>query len=611
MNNIIEIFIGKKIKNTRMIPVTTKIIIIFVLFSLISSVATNFINLTFNQAELKRKARLILAKDLRDLNTFCLNQYEIYKHNQDLTGSILSIRTKCNAELKNEMAYAAEEGLKKEKTIYLGIQEDGICLFDVSKEKIPGERKTGTWKDSDEKNEKTFDYSGLVFPDKKVLDYMNKKMTGQDKNRFSGFVNFKLRNETGALANYLGYYKWNKQWQVYLLKGEEEKEFFASLRRTMAYTMIFVAAITILATIVGIWVMRHILQYVTRITGAIMAMTEKQELGLIDLGNASNDDITFLGVAFNSLAATIDTLLKIFRKFATKDVTEKAYREKAVRLEGSQQELTMLFTDIKGFTNMTEVLGTDIIVLLNMHYEKAIRKIFDHNGIIGSIIGDALLAVFGVWKGDAKYNKSYESVLAAYKIHEVAEEVRGIMHERKEAVLRERGSLTSNEERIFEAVLIQVGVGIDGGEVFYGNIGSSERMTSTVIGDNVNSASRLEGLTRIYKVPVIVSEYVKTDVTKNVKKHGIFFQELDMVQVKGKTIGKKVFWPIIQENYTPALKKELDLFDEGLKLYYSGTWAKAKTYFDKCSLPLADEFKIRTKGRCPKGWNGIWTMKTK
>jgi len=69
-------------------------------------------------------------------------------------------------------------------------------------------------------------------------------------------------------------------------------------------------------------------------------------------------------------------------------------------------------------------------------------------------------------------------------------------------------------------------------------------MTNTVIGDNVNSASRLEGLTRIYKVPVICSDFVKEDIEKNVTNHGIRFIEIDQVQVKGKTVGKRVYWPL-------------------------------------------------------------------
>ena len=245
----------------------------------------------------------------------------------------------------------------------------------------------------------------------------------------------------------------------------------------------------------------------------------------MDLEGAPNDDVTYLGVAFNSLSNTIDNLMSIFKKFVARDVATKAYREGEIRLEGAKRNLTILFTDIKSFTFMTETLGTDIIKLLNLHYDKAISHIHDHNGDIGSIIGDALLAVFGTVESKSG-NKSLQAVHAAYKIHEVAASLRKEMYNRREKILKQRGNLTEEEERVFKAVLLEVGVGLDGGEVFYGNIGSNERMVNTVIGDNVNSSARLEGLTRFYRVPVIVSEYVKDEVFRRdgrIRVHGTGF----------------------------------------------------------------------------------------
>jgi len=94
--------------------------------------------------------------------------------------------------------------------------------------------------------------------------------------------------------------------------------------------------------------------------------------------------------------------MTIFRTFVTQDLVQRAYKEGEIRLEGSQQELTILFSDIKGFTYMTETLGNDIINLLNLHYDQAIREIHSHNGIVGSIIGDALLASTYLDQGDLK-----------------------------------------------------------------------------------------------------------------------------------------------------------------------------------------------------------------
>ena len=119
-----------------------------------------------------------------------------------------------------------------------------------------------------------------------------------------------------------------------------------------------------------------------------MTMVESQQLEIIDLKGAPNDDITYLGVAFNTLSSTINTLVTIFRKFVNEDIAIQAYREKEVKLEGTQRELTILFSDIKSFTFITETLGPDIIKLLNLHYDKSIREIVKYDGVIGSIIGD-------------------------------------------------------------------------------------------------------------------------------------------------------------------------------------------------------------------------------
>lgn len=203
-----------------------------------------------------------------------------------------------------------------------------------------------------------------------------------------------------------------------------------------------------------------------------------------------------------------------------------------------------------------------------MHYDRAIREIVRYNGAIGSIIGDAILAMFGTMEETSDENKSFSAVMTAYELQAVAESLRQHMSKKKKELMNKKGKLSSDEEKVYKAVLLEIGVGIDGGEVFYGNIGSYVRMTNTVIGDNVNSASRLEGLTRVYKVPVICSEYIRDDIENNVQNSHFTFVEIDTVQVKGKTEGKKVFWPIPPAYMNKVLEKQIKIFDAALVLYY-------------------------------------------
>jgi len=340
-----------------------------------------------------------------------------------------------------------------------------------------------------------------------------------------------------------------------------------------------------------------------------MRVQTTQELGTLDLKGAPNDDITYLGLSFNSLSSTVSNLMDIFRRFVTQDVASRAYKDRDIKLEGQKQDLTILFTDIKGFTYMTETLGNDIIRLLNLHYDKAIRQIQARDGIVGSIIGDALLAVFGTIDG-ARDRRASKAVSAAYAIQEVAGVLRAEMLKSRERIVAENGEMSSHEEKVFKAVMIEVGVGIDGGEVFYGNIGSYVRMTNTVIGDNVNSASRLEGLTRVYKVPVIVSESVMFEVLQETDEYR--FVELDQVQVKGKTIGKRIFWPVPRAEMDPTLEAKVSQYEVALQAYYQGRWPEAEVDFRACGLPQAEIFLERIEGTpVPSNWNGIWTMTSK
>lgn len=567
MKKVIERIFGKKIQGVRVTPLVLKIVFIFTVFLLVSNFVSNYINLVLNQGEQLRLMNELLIKDLKELHVFALNQREIYLYNKDLETTLSTIEK------------SAEKSLKGEKSTAFGVTDSGEILFFASKSPRV-ERIT----------------------DPKTLEILR---TALVENSAEGSIHFSLnRNQ------YFGMFKYNPEWKVFLVRAEETNEFYSPSRKIFNRITLIIIVFTLICIIVGVFLIQYILRYVRKITKSIMTMQASQKLGIIDLAGAPNDEITYLGAAFNSTSSTIDNLLNIFKKFVPQDIAQQAYRDREIHLVGSQRELTILFSDIKGFTFITEALGTDIIKLLNIHYERAIHKIHRQNGIIGSIIGDALLAIYGAYEVESE-NKSLEAIKSAYHIQQVASDLRQEMYQRREGILKKRGSLTAIEEKIYKAVLLEVGVGIDGGEVFYGNIGSPERMTNTVIGDNVNSASRLEGLTRIYKVPVICSEYVMNDVLES--GCSLYqFQEIDKVQVKGKTVGKKVYWPVEKDRLDDEFINDLALFNKGLISYYEGDWEAAFTDFKKCTLPLVAVFLERTAGKkSPKGWNGVWTMTTK
>lgn len=560
-----ESVLGQKIQGTRVVPLVVKIVTIFTIFLLVSNFVTNYINLLLNRGEQIRLLNELLVKDLKELHVFANNQYEIYSFNPDLAGTISNIES------------AAVRNHRGRRSLTIGVRRDGELFFQGSELE-----------------------AAQMLDDTVAVQRM---VSSLQQGREEGTLNFRF-----AGFDYFGVYKYNERWDMFSLRAEELTEFYADSVRIFRNVAIIIVGITAIFSIVGIVLLRFILRFVGSLTKNIMKMQEHQQLTVMDLSGAPNDDVTYLGVAFNSLSNTIDNLMNIFKKFVARDVAARAYREREIRLEGARKELTILFTDIKSFTFMTETLGTDIIKLLNLHYDRAIRHIHAKNGDIGSIIGDALLAIYGVMNENGE-NKSMQAIESAYLIHEVASSLRREMRERYEDIVRQRGALTEAEDAVYRAVLLEVGVGIDGGTVFYGNIGSYERMVNTVIGDNVNSASRLEGLTRVYKVPVIVSDYVRQETGD---RNGYRFLELDQVQVKGKTVGKRIYWPVPVARMDSAFERDLAAYEQALAAYYAGDWPQAERAFAASTLPAAQMFSDRITGRrCPTDWNGVWTMNEK
>lgn len=550
--------------DTPIIPISSKILLVFITLLLLSNFFTNFVNLQLNQRQIINLTNQNLVNQLKEIYTTATNQYEIYKYSQNKDESI------------NSIIDTAKNGFSQNNSMVMGVEVGGRLLLSAS---------------ASENEEFFWDSDALYEMNEKRLDGITE-----------GSIYFNTQR-----GEFLGVYKYHEDWRCYFLRAELVSDMNSSTVKIFALISGIICIITVIFLWIGLVLFNKILSNVKRITEGLYRMQASQSMELIDLSGASNDDITYLGASFNSLSATINNLLGIFQKFVSKDVVNKAYSDHIIRLEGTQRELTMLFSDIKGFTYMTETLGNDIINLLNIHYDKVIHNIHQDDGVIGSIIGDAVLAMYGTF--NFQDNKSVQAVRSAWSITRVTAELREkLIFRRKE--IEETRPLTESEEKVFKAVLLDVGVGIDGGTVFYGNIGSAEHMTNTVIGDNVNSASRLEGLTRVYKIPVIVSEYVKNEVETATSAYK--FIEIDTVQVKGKTEGKKIFFPIDVSSADEEIIRKYEIFQLGLQAYYDGDWKQARALFKTCELDVGKVFLERISiKQAPADWSGIWTMTTK
>ncbi|MCI5696238.1 MAG: adenylate/guanylate cyclase domain-containing protein [Spirochaetia bacterium] len=553
--------------DTPIIPISAKILAIFIVLILLSNFMTNLLSINLSQKQKNVLTNQLLVNQLKEMYITAGNQYQIYSYSKN--------KDECLEALKKSVS----SSFTQDNSCAMAFDRTGKILFFSS-------NRAG----------RTLD----LFKDKETLEKLNADF---DAGINQGSVTFDFGD-----GEFFGIYKYHNDWNCYFVRAESRADNEREMYTVIGITAAIILALTVVFVFLGTFMLNKVFVNIKGITKSLYDMQQRQQLEVINIDDAPNDDITYLAASFNSLSVSVNNLLTTFQKFVSKDVVNKAYSNHAITLEGNQRELTMLFSDIKSFTYRTETLGNDIIDVLNVHYNKVIHAVHQSNGVVGSIIGDAILAVFGTETSSAE--KSIKSIESAWEITNVTAELREKMAARRKEIEKKR-RLTASELRVYEAVLLDIGVGIDGGTVFYGNIGSDEHMANTVIGDKVNSASRLEGLTRVYHLPVIVSDYIKKEAESISKRYK--FYEIDTVQVKGKTEGKKIYYPIdtfVQGS--AALSEKFEIYEEGLKAYYKGDWSKARKMFKQADMEVCEVF-LERMGRksAPAKWSGIWTMTTK
>ena len=561
-----------RVGKTRIIPIGLKMLVIFICLILLSNFITNFISLQLSQKQIINLNNTIMVDKLKELYNTSSNQYQIYSYTGNIDESV------------EALCKVANTGFSNPNSAAFGLTPDGKFTFFANANELV------QWT--------SFDSETL-----KLLNQNRREGIEE------GSVSF-----TTPYGDYFGVYKFHDDWNYYLVRAEMRTDLQKNNYRVYGITSLLIIILTLLFVFIGYKIISREFRTMRSFTDDLIHMQQNKQLELIDISEAPNDDVTYMAASFNNLSVQVNSLLGTFQKFVSKDIVAKAYSGKAVGLEGSQKDLAMLFSDVKSFTYRTETLGNDIIEVLNVHYNRVIHNVHENYGIVGSIIGDAILAIYGTL--DSKRSKAYNAVISAWNITKATAALRQEMLSRREEIEKTR-KLTESEERVFQAVMVDVGVGIDGGKVFYGTIGRNDfadprqaHMTNTVIGDTVNSASRLEGLTRIYHIPVVVSESIKDEVVSETARYK--FIEIDTVQVKGKTKGKKIYFPFDTNEMEAELLEKYNKFEEGLKAYYEGDWKAARKLMKPLELDVTQVFLERMGSKsAPEGWSGIWTMTTK
>ncbi len=284
-----------------------------------------------------------------------------------------------------------------------------------------------------------------------------------------------------------------------------------------------------------------------------------------------------------------------FDRYVPPAVVEEVLKNpQLLNLGGEKRNLTVLFSDIRSFTSLSEKTSPEkLIFCLNHYLGKMTDRVFINKGLLDKYIGDAVMAVYGA--PIPIDDHADLACITALEMMEALDEVGDFWI--KEGLDRPK-----------------IGIGINTGDMIVGNIGSYKHFDYTVIGDEVNLASRLEGLTKEYGVPIIVGENTKNSVKKN-----FTFRELDFVKVKGKLKPVKIFHLFSKGEVDDKLKKMFDEFSKGLSLYRDGKWHQAMQLFDnilkiypndKPSKLFLNRCKILIENE-PEHWDGTWQMTTK
>ena len=285
-----------------------------------------------------------------------------------------------------------------------------------------------------------------------------------------------------------------------------------------------------------------------------------------------------------------------FGQYVPPELVEEMARDPELySMEGKKEELTVLFSDIRGFTSISEALDSkELTRLMNEYFGAMTRVVQKNRGTLDKYIGDAIMAFWGAPVTDADHARH-----AVQTALQMQTELRKL-----DAQFSERGW-----------PILHIGVGINTGTMTVGDMGSEVRKSYTVMGDAVNLGSRLEGITKKYGVEIIVSETTKQLADKHV------YRELDRVRVKGKQEPVAIFEPLGEAGHLDqAQQEELRLWQQALRAYRQQDWDQAELLLynlarmnpDHLLYKLYSERVAEYRAKAPgANWDGVTTFETK
>jgi len=286
-----------------------------------------------------------------------------------------------------------------------------------------------------------------------------------------------------------------------------------------------------------------------------------------------------------------------FENFMDPKVVHEILKEpENIKLGGEEREVTVYFSDIEKFSTISEKLQpAELIELLNEYLSEMTDQILDHGGFLDKYIGDAIVAAFG-----APLEQPDHAVKACLTTIDNQKRISEL-----NAKFKEEGRLQ-----------IKARIGLNTGRVLVGNVGSTNRLSYTVIGDEVNLGARLEAANKYYGTYTMISER-----TYELAKDHIEARELDLILVVGKEKPVKVYELIDRKGQIEDSKREvIKLYEDGLEMYRGKEWQKAIDLFQKAlnkdphdgpSLTYIERCKDYIQNPPPENWDGVYVLTEK
>ena len=267
-----------------------------------------------------------------------------------------------------------------------------------------------------------------------------------------------------------------------------------------------------------------------------------------------------------------------------------------LKLGGDRRMMSVLFSDIRGFTSLSEDMAPEALVeLLNNYLDKMTDIVFEEGGVLDKYIGDAVMAFW-----NAPFDQSdhaMRSVRTAIRMQNRLEEM-------------------NREGSFAKGIQLKIGIGINTGDMIVGNIGGERRYDYTVIGDSVNLASRTEGLCKEYGVGIIITKHTRDELDET-----IVTRQLDTVAVKGKKEPVAIYEVMgLVSNVDDARQKLATEFDKAMEQYFERNFEEAARLCEQILLVWPEDMPAKhLKNRCeiyqttppPVDWNGAWVMTKK